>query len=630
MCGLAALFCDATRSDLHTPMRRMLTTVAHRGPDGEGMVFGRQRAVVTADEPADWALGHKRLAILDLSTAGLQPMASADRQLWVTYNGEIFNYIELAEQLRQSGHCFQTGTDTEVLLAAYRAWGPSCVERFRGMFAMVLVDLGAGRIWAARDRLGVKPLYIWCGPHQVAVVSEIKQLIQLDGFQPCLNRQQAVDYLCEGLLGHELDQTMFRDVRPLTPGCYLQWPIGQRPNLNAQQQYWSPPRLTQTQTWESAVARTGQVFREAVRLRMRSDVAVGTCLSGGIDSSSIVGVAALDLGASMKTFSVCHDDPRISEETYIDAVAHHCHTESIKLRLTEQQLLDDLDQFIYHQDEPVYSSSQYAEFAVMRLARQNHVTVLLNGQGGDEAMCGYRKFAFFFLRQLLRDRRLGAAMQHTGQSLVYGDRQLFQFWQGVRYVPDWLRRRYDPFDRWLRAPLLALRRGAWRQRMQDVTQLHDHQWADLRYWSLPVLLRYQDRNSMAHGIEARVPMVDHHFLELMLTMPEEYFFRHGKTKRLLVDALGDRLPEALRRRRTKLGFDTPQGQWLRGRLGEVLEDRVRRCQPLDALVDRTACGQAFRDYRRGANDVPHFVLFRVACLAIWMERFAVCPGSEPE
>ncbi len=326
----------------------------------------------------------------------------------------------------------------------------------------------------------------------------------------------------------------------------------------------------------------------------------------------------------MKTFSVCHDDPQISEERYIDDVAGYCHTDSVKLRLRPEDALADLDQFLYHQDEPVFSLSQYGEYAVMRLARQHGVPVLLNGQGGDEALCGYRKYAYFFLQQLWAQRQWTTAVRHVASTLRHGDRQLFQFWQGIRYAPRWLSRRYDPMDRILRPAVLSQRRGAWKTRMRGVRDLHEHQWADLRLWSLPVLLRYQDRNSMAHAVEARVPMVDHEFLELALTMPEPYFFRRGMTKRLLVNALGDRLPPSLRSRRTKLGFDTPQASWMRSvGTGAGTSSGALRSH---RYAGRSSGGEdAFIEYRQGSKRIPHFVLFRIACLAIWLERFGIEP-----
>ncbi len=627
MCGIAALFVRSGPADLEAPLRRMLAAARHRGPDGQGQVFGDPATPDARPSAANWALGHVRLAILDLSPAGLQPMATSDRRIWISYNGEVYNYRELSDELRQAGHSFRTGTDTEVILAAYQQWGTDCWSRFRGMFSLVLVDLVRGEVHASRDRLGIKPLYFWEGPRFTAVVSELKQLYALPGFRPKLNVPLASDYLTEGLLGHEPTQTLFQSVQPLPPGTWLSWQLGGLPQLERCQSYWEPSRQTQPRSWTEAVAETGEIFRRAVQLRLRSDVPVGTCLSGGIDSSSIVGVAARDFDAHMKTFSVVHDDPRISEENYLDDVVRFCSADSIKLTLTQDAAMADLDEFLYHQDEPVFSLSQYGEYAVMRLAKQHGVTVLLNGQGGDETLCGYRKFAFFYLRQLWSQRRRSAAMRHAWQTLCRGDRQIFQFWQGVRYAPAWMRRRYDPMDRILRPEVHAQRRAAWQTRMRGVHALHEHQWADLRYWSLPVLLRYQDRNSMAHGIEARVPMVDHLFVEHALTLPESFFFRGGMTKRLLVDALPDRLPPSLCARRTKLGFDTPQASWMRDRLGAELERRMICCDRLDSILNRQAASRAFDAYRHGAKQVPHFVLFRLACLAIWLDRFDVEPDG---
>ena len=622
MCGIFGLFAEQERQDLAALVQSSLDVIRHRGPDGQGMRCGLDVDCREAGQAVNWALGHMRLAILDLSSAGLQPMSSPDGKCWVTYNGEIYNYVELAEELSQYGYRFRTGTDTEVLVAAYRHWRTRCVEHFRGMFAFALIDLEQRLAMIARDRLGIKPLYQWQQDGLFAVASEIKQFYQLPGFRPRLNEQQATDYLCEGLMGHDADQTFLRDVVPLEPGCLRTWRLGQLPQSDVTR-YWEPSRKTVSCDWDVAVERTVERFRDAVRLRLRSDVPVGTCLSGGIDSSSIVGVAARELGAPMKTFSVCHDDDAISEEHYIDEVVQYCNAEPFKLRLTAEQALEDLDRFLYHQDEPVFSLSQYGEYAVMRLAKQNGVTVLLNGQGGDEALCGYRKFAFFYLRQLLAQRSYVGAAKHVTNLMLRGDRQLLQFWQGVRYVPSWLRRRYDPMDEILNPDLLARRRAAWATRMRGVRDLHEHQYADLRYWSLPVLLRYQDRNSMAHGIEARVPMVDHEFLEFALTVPEPFFFRGGMTKRLLVDGLGETLPQSLRQRRTKLGFDTPQARWMHGPLGHELENRVTKCDALGGILDRGAAASAFQRYRAGDKGVPHFVLFRMACLATWLERFRV-------
>ncbi len=605
-------------------IQAMVQRSAHRGPDGQGWKTGSVHHTVQEGSPAIWALGHTRLAILDPSPAGRQPMSSDDDRYWLTFNGEIYNYIELRQVLGQLGYQFATRTDTEVLLAAYRHWGDACVEQFRGMFAFVLVDLRQQRVLFGRDPLGIKPLYLWQHGDRLAIASEPKQLIGLPGFTPRADKQQLVDYLTEGLLGHESWRSMFDQIQSFPAGHRLSFPLGDLPAQSMARSYWRPSRTVVPCRWDDAVARTGDVFRRSVQLRLRSDVPVGACLSGGIDSSSIVGVAAKDFGVRMKTFSVCNDDPRINEQRYIDAVNDHCGTQPVKWTLREEDILNDFDQFIYHQDEPVFSLSQYAEFRLMKLARDQGVPVLLNGQGGDEAMCGYRKYAFFYLRQLLSEGRHFAAIGHLMSSLLYGDRQLFQFWQAGRYLPRWMRNKYDAVGPLLRPSWQPLRRSAWRQAMRTTIDVHEHQWADLTRFSLPVLLRYQDRNSMAHGVEGRVPFVDHEFVEFMLTMPIEHFFRRGRTKRLLVDALAERLPRVVRRRRTKLGFDTPQQRWMRGRLGEQLQQRVANCQRLDPLVDRQGAADAFARYRAtGDQQIPHFVLFRLACLASWLDRFEV-------
>ena len=225
MCGIAAVFTSTEQPDLHDQIRRSLDKVQHRGPDGDGIVIGRANEVSSENQPAIWGLGHVRLAILDLTTAGRQPMSSHDGQVWISYNGEVYNYLELAKELTGLGHHFQTRTDTEVVLAAYKQWGEDCVKRFRGMFAFVLVDLRRSTAMMARDRLGIKPLYLWAAADRTFLVSEPKQLTAAEGFVPNVESQQLVDYLAEGLLAHEPQLTMFAGVVPLAPGHLLSWPL---------------------------------------------------------------------------------------------------------------------------------------------------------------------------------------------------------------------------------------------------------------------------------------------------------------------------------------------------------------------------------------------------------------------
>ncbi len=627
MCGIAALFAPNER-ELEVPIQEMVERARHRGPDGDGFVVGTTSGHVARDRPTgapgSWALGHARLAIQDLSDAGHQPMANRAGSAWVTFNGEIYNFVELREELEIRGYEFRSGTDTEVLLAAWDHWGARCVERFIGMFAFVLVDVERGRCFAARDRLGIKPIYFTrLDDGLVAFVSEPKQLENLPGFRFEADREQILDFLVDGVIGHDTWSTCFQSVRALPAGHTIEWTLGARPKPEESRSYWNPSTVTEPQSWAEAVARTRELFESSIDLRMRADVPVGSCLSGGVDSSSIVGIASTDV-APFHAFTACFEDPRFDERPFVDAVREHTRCVSHRVSPEPEALLRELEDLVYHQDEPFVSFSKYAQWCVMKEAKRQGVTVLLDGQGGDEAFCGYRKFAFFHLQKHVREKRLGDALRHGLGLLRNGDGRLFELSAGHRYLPGFLRRRFDPSTEILSREVRRMRRETWRVRTDPAAGLHDHQLADFRHWSLPALLRYEDRNSMAHGIEARLPFLDHRLLEHLLTVPEAYFFDQGRTKPLLKAAVGERLAPKVRDRRTKLGFDTPQDEWLKGRLGEVLESRIRASGLLRTLLDDDAVERSFDRARSdGANGaVPRF-LVRAASVALWEQRFDV-------
>lgn len=625
MCGIAAFFSNRTSTNLRSALEVALDLVAHRGPDGRGLIIGRGLACLPnqGNEEGDWGLGHVRLSILDLTNSGAQPMQSGGGRFWISHNGEVYNYQELKQDLLKKGYSFRSETDTEVILAAYLEWGEACVEQFVGMFSFVIVDLIKGRVFLARDRLGIKPLYLWQCDMGTAIVSEPKQLSAFPWFSFQANRQQIADFLSEGVLGHEFGECCFEGVYPLPAGTTLSWALGKKPTLSQAASYWSPSLATNQMSWQQGVERTGELFRDAVKLRMRSDVPVGSCLSGGIDSSSIVGIVAHEMGRQLKTFSSCFDDPAVDEQIYIDAVNEHTGSHPVKVFPCLEECLEDLENLVYHQDEPFASISIYAQWCVMREARKSGVPVLLDGQGGDESMCGYRKFAFLYLKQLLRERRVGALVANAWHLLRRGDRRLLDFRSGQRYLPKWLRSRSFTIESFLCPEWKKLVRPVWLERAQSLNTLREHQLADLKHWSLPILLRYEDRNSMAFSIESRVPFVDHRFVEHCLSLPEPFFFKHGKTKRLLTESVKDCLPELVRKRRTKMGFETPQSSWLKGRLGEMLERKITECQALSEIVDIHAVRyQLFRNNKTRPKTTDN-LLFRISILAVWLDRFGV-------
>ena len=623
MCGIAAIFACELSSSIRKELLDSLSLVEHRGPDGDGSVFGKNDGRLTRAEPVEWGLGHKRLAIIDLSDDGQQPMAFNNKKLWIALNGEIYNYIELRTELEADGIQFTTASDTEVVLAAYARWGKSSVERFIGMFAFVIVDLAKREVFVCRDRLGIKPLYFLHNRSQTIVVSELKQLHAFHCFHPRANLQQVTDFLTDGVIGHKPGRCFFEEVRSLPAGHFLQWKLGQNSTLETRR-YWQPSIESNSLSWSEAVEKTRTLFFESIKMRLRADVVVGSCLSGGVDSSSVVGVVTRHFDHQMKTFSSCFSQANCNEKPYIEAVVNHCNTEPVYVFPSEDGVIEELDELIYHQDEPFSTLSIYAQWCVMKAAREAGVTVLLDGQGGDETLCGYRKFSFFYLKELLSKWHFGKAIGHSAAMLFSGDERLFNFRGGFarRYLPGWLRGNSEGVRSWFTPPVQKLVRQPWSERMVNVRSVHEHQFADLQWWSLPALLRYEDRNSMAHSIEARVPFVDHRFIEHCLTLPTEFFFCGGRKKNVLLEAMGDLVPQEVHNRKTKMGFDTPQDEWLRGRTGEILSERIRSSERLNEIVDKRNL-PPLDELRNSSESLSSLRFFRLASLAMWLERFSV-------
>ncbi|MCA9286306.1 MAG: asparagine synthase (glutamine-hydrolyzing) [Phycisphaerales bacterium] len=625
MCGLVAAFACSSRPLPPGAVADAVRAVAHRGPDGHGMRCGDRRGAF-AEESADgarWALGHRRLAIVGLGPEGDQPMVRDGA--WIVFNGEIYNWRELRTELEALGERFHTRTDTEVMLAAWGRWGASFVARLRGMFAFVIVDPARGTAIAARDRLGIKPLYLWQDADQAVFASEIKQFAAWPGFSARADRQAVADFLLDALVDHDPDTTMFDGVRPLRPGCLVEWRLAAAPDAGAQEPYWHPPETRWDLGWEDAVAETRERFVDAVRMHLRSDVPVGSCLSGGLDSSAVVGVSAADLGQRLLCFSSCSRDPRYDEQRYIDAVARDHRLEVEKVFLDQDELERVLEDLVYHQDLPFTSGSMACQWIVMRRARASGVPVLLDGQGGDELLGGYRKYAVFYLRWLLARRQPVRATRHLFGALVRGDGRLLRFdaaWQ--RYLPAWMRRTKGAAAPVLGADYAKRARSAWGEAMRGVRDLREHRLADLRRWSLPALLRYEDRNSMAHSIEARVPFLDHPLAEHFVSLPPQHLFRGGRSKRLLVAALGHALPEEVRRRRTKMGFESALREWMRAGLGARLLRELGSCPFLSEVVDGSwLASDAPRTLP--ATDAGLALVFRLHVLSRWARRFAVEP-----
>lgn len=662
MCGISAIV-SPKAMPLADLVRKMTTAVRHRGPDGEGFaVLSADGLRVTPfagqDTPpsvyearmayapkrnsegiADSvvALGHRRLAIIDLSPAGHQPMCTSDGRFWIVYNGEIYNYIELRQELELLGHSFVSHSDTEVILAAYREWGDQCLLRFNGMFAFVLIDRAARAVFAARDRFGVKPLYVWRSPDGlVAMASEIKQFCVLPGWLPRINGDRAYDFLKTGLLDHT-DETLFQNVRQIRGGECIQGTIDDlRLGFPIRRWYQLAPRpFSGNFTLASGEFRA--LFTDAVRLRLRADVPVGSCLSGGLDSSSIVCTAnqllrSQSITSRQETFSACARVKRYDERGYIDSVVGQTGVHAHYVYPNLNALFDAVDAITWHQDEPFGSTSVYAQWHVFRLAAAARVKVLLDGQGADELLAGYHGFFAPHFGNLL----VTMCWRELFREIVWA-RRLHRM--GARDVAAYLAQSVLP--RWLSQPLGHLfgkssNGTSWLDadrlsvdlskisprddfRTTSVNKLSS---ALLSVSSVPMLLHWEDRNSMAHSTESRLPFLDFRLAEFLMGLPPEMKLSNATTKRVLREGMTGILPDMIRTRMDKMGFVTPEEVWVRNEAPDLFRVELRKS--IDAthgIINAKALDYLERVISGTENF--SFVLWRMISFGRWMERFQV-------
>ena len=566
MCGIAGVF----RFDQQLIDRHLLTRMAedqrHRGPDDVGFF---------ADELV--GLSFRRLAILDLSSAGHQPMSSADQTCWLIFNGEIYNHNELRAELKKHGYTFRSTSDSEVILAAYQHWDVECLSRFNGMWGFALWDSKRRRLFCARDRVGVKPFYYHLNRERFIFASEIKTLFNDPQTRRMANERSVNIYLHYGLVQFE-EETFFEGIKQLPPAHHL---IVDTQGVRLQR-YWALDHnhFRPTIRDADAIDEFRHLFFDSVRLRLQSDVPVGTCLSGGLDSSAIVCVAnqlmfgdqrpnRTVIGEKQKTFSACYDDVTIDERLWIRPVIAATGAQSHEVFPTAEGLFRDLAAMVWHQDEPVAGSSIYAQWCVMRRAREAGVVVMLDGQGGDEVMCGYQRYHWAYFAGLLRSLKLHTLLTESRRGWGTRDRPTKQDWLGVFFasLPKTVRDRFNYLEKkrqatdWLGNALKPAQNYMYGQ-SQHPTWLGKSLEADLFFDCLPALLKYEDRSSMAHSIEARVPFLDYRLIEFMASMPDRMKIRNGQTKWLLRQSLRDILPQQIGQRRNKLGFATPESAWL--------------------------------------------------------------------
>jgi asparagine synthase (glutamine-hydrolysing) len=618
------------------PDKANIDIIGHRGPDGDGwMVFDTARGPL--------ALGHRRLAIIDLSEAGRQPMPYDDGRYWLVFNGEIYNYVELRCELEAAGRVFHTQSDSEVLVGAYAQWGESSLDRLFGMFAFVIWDACERRLFAARDRFGIKPLYWAAAPHGIAFSSEIKQLLNLPGVSRAANVARLRDFLASGISEHTAE-TMFSDVRQLRGGECMTC------NLAT----WSPGDTLAARRWYGVLtsggldvseAEAGEQFREllteSVRMHLRSDVPVGSCLSGGLDSSSIVCLMDRLLrgersAGPIHTISACYREKEVDERPFMETVARETNCDPHYVYPRVDDAFAGAERITWHQDEPYGSTSIFAQWSVFAEARAAGVKVMLDGQGADEQLAGYHGGFGYYIADLIRRRRwldlvrtviqrkdfhgLSYIEQLRALSIPVLSRLLRRSRGKALGRPDWLNSevlnsvndRRNAFD----IALASVGLG-------PVRTIGDLCVAMAQSSNLTMLLHWEDRNSMAHGIEARVPFLDHRLVEFSIALGDKHKIVHGDTKRVLRRAMAGILPQSIVNRRDKLGFATPEQSWFRGPLRGALEAGVEDTLSLfPNLLHAEDTRLLVRQMLDGVRPLD-FTAWRIVNLGIWGRVFRV-------
>ena len=633
MCGIAGIFefDERSRPDENV-LRRMTQLIAHRGPDDSGHIVDR-----------NVALGHRRLSVIDLSAGGHQPMSNDDGSVWITYNGECYNYRELTSRLRTRGHRFRSNSDTEAILRLYEEKGESCLAELDGMFALAIWDRNRSQLVLARDRLGIKPLYYFSDSRHFAFASELKALLADPAAPAGLDLAALGDYL--HLLSIPDPQCIFAGVRKLLPGHLLKV-TGKGVE---ERSYWDLRVSPQEGlTFEGACEQFVPRFRAAVASHMVADVPVGAFLSGGVDSSSIVCAATRATNVPVKTFSVAFPDlPAFDESRHAAEVAAHCGSQHYPFRPTPQ-LVEDLPRIAWHADEPFAISSSFALYPLAKLARE-HVKVVLSGDGGDEVFAGYPWRHADFLNSALLFRGRGARWLERVLALE----------TMKPHLPPWARSaiwRAGPGDRRyvqslscfqdselgeLLEPGYASATGkAWEhniaQRYLDgapaAEQLARKLYTDIKTTLVSEMLTKVDRMTMAHGLEARVPFLDHHLVEWAFTLPAEHKLSGATGKRIVKKAMEAELPRDILYRK-KQGFNVPMGPWIRSELREFVRDhrtgtRFRerglfRPARVDKLLDTHFAGAA-----DGSSKIIALLM-----LELWFRQFvdnrATFHGSSP-
>jgi asparagine synthase (glutamine-hydrolysing) len=620
MCGIAGIVLPKGQMADVALLNVMTGTMKHRGPDDQGIFVD-----------GNVGLGHRRLSIIDISS-GHQPLFNEDGTVVVVYNGEIYNYQEIKNELEVCGHVFKTNCDTEVIVHAYEQWGANCPNKFRGMFAFAIFDKNTGDVFLCRDRIGIKPLYFTVNDGRLLFASEIKAILPALNGRPDVNLPRLDFYISLGYVPGE--ETLFADIQKLLPGHTLTWKNGHIRTAR----YWDLANIQPLNiSLEEAQSQFEDMLLDTVRMRLMSDVPLGAFLSGGLDSSAIVSCMSRLSATPVKTFTVGYlDEPDSSEFEYARMVAKHCKTEHYEFNLTADDFFDSLDLLLEHTEEPIVESAAVALFRVSKLARE-HATVLLSGEGGDEILAGYplHHLTRFINRfHSVLNLTPTACRKMLNPILSRGGEKTLKYW-------DWInkpvRQRYQSISNDVTD---SIKNNMYNSsfmdhvgnrvqeyyidlfdRMSDGhTDLARMTYADINTWLPDDLLLKADKMTMAASVELRVPLLDYKLMEFCVSLPDQYRLNGREGKYLLKKTMEKWLPREIIYRK-KRGFPVPIAKWFRTDLKDKIKDILLDSRSIRRMYfNKSYIEKVLNVHASGQEDMSRRI-FSLLTLELWHRKY---------
>lgn len=563
MCGISGVV-DKSKKKIKEPeIKNMNNLISHRGPDDEGFFYGE-----------NFAFGHRRLSILDLSSDGHQPMHYLNKKYTITYNGEVYNYLEIRKELENNGYAFNSETDTEVILASYDMWGEKCVNKFNGMWAFALYDRDKNIIFCSRDRFGIKPFYYTEVDGKFVFGSEIKQLLEFYD-ENIANTNILVDYLLYGLEEHT-NETFFKNIYKLEQSHNLVYNLHINTfEINKYYEIEIDDKLDKLSEQESILEIKAKL-ESSIELRLRSDVKVGTCLSGGLDSSSIAAIAAKNyFEQTGKRFTAIHAksiEEKTDESHFAKEVEIHCNLNMITVEPQLEDITLSIEEVVYTQEEPFGGPSIFMQYFVMKEARAQGCIVMLDGQGGDETLFGYETYYSVYFSSLLKQLKIFQYVKDMTRLETFKVTK-------KRIVRDsiinLIRNNLSFIEQKIRKRKIFIKGDIDRNRLNPIfkfLEFEDFQKRELMLRNLPHLLRYEDKNSMRNSVETRLPFVDYKFVKSAISVNNSFKFKDGYLKYVLRKIVEDILPKSIVWRKNKFGFEAPTDMWIESHKNNMIEE----------------------------------------------------------